>query len=99
MKQATLFSIQLALVISLVGFIACSDGGDKAEATGSSGKITVGSSCEGIGPMEGKLACEGNKTLFCSSYSKYKYQVHKTCPEGQTCKMTADGKAAQCVSI
>lgn len=97
MKQFTLFSVQLALILSLAGLIACSGSGEKSSSDGGSSTVAVGTSCEGIGAMEGLLACDGNKTLFCSSFTKYKYQLQNTCPEGQICQMTADGKAAKCV--
>lgn len=55
-----------------------------------------GSSCAGIGPMEGKVACDGKKVIACSSYTKYKYILTQTCSAKQKCIAAADGKSASC---
>lgn len=65
---------------------------------GSDGKSTPkeGGSCEGIGAMEGKIACDGQKIIACSSYTKYKYIVTQTCSANQKCSVAPDGKSAAC---
>lgn len=88
-------NLSIALIFSLffITLIACSGG-----ESSSSGEIKVGSSCAGIGSMEGRLHCSGSDILFCSSFSQYKYKVQSTCPEGQVCKKAADGKSTTCVA-
>ncbi|HOS40774.1 MAG TPA: hypothetical protein PLG31_13640 [Spirochaetota bacterium] len=56
----------------------------------------AGGSCTGIGPMDGRVACDGKKVIACSSYTKYKYIVTQTCSATQKCVAAADGKSASC---
>ncbi len=64
----------------------------------SCGKSTPkeGGSCKGIGPMDGIAACDGQKVIVCSSYTKYKYIVMQTCPANKKCVAAADKKSAGC---
>ncbi len=58
--------------------------------------VKIGDSCEGISATDGKAACDGNKIIFCSSYSKYKWKLQQECAAGTTCTAAADGKSAGC---
>lgn len=66
------------------------------KAAPTDGEISEGSSCEGLDPMSAKMICKGRQTLFCSSFTKYKYIIQHTCPEGQVCKKTESGNGAYC---
>ena len=91
MKQVIFLSLVLALAVGIVASISCTGGGGGKKAA-------VGSSCEGIGSMEARMACDGANSLFCSSLTDYKFKVQNTCPEGQICKLSADGKSTSCVA-
>ena len=56
----------------------------------------VGDSCKGIGAMESRMACDGQKIIFCSSYSKYVYKMTQTCAADKKCTVAPDGKSASC---
>lgn len=55
-----------------------------------------GSPCKNLGPMEGRVACDGKKVIACSSYTKYKYIVTQTCTAAQKCVAAPDGQSASC---
>ena len=88
MRKSAVLSVVLSLLF--IAVLGCSGGGE------SGGKATVGSSCEGIGSMGAKFACDGSKVLFCSSLTKYKYQVQTECNEKQVCKVLEGGKSSKC---
>ncbi len=82
--------IDLSLCLILAsGFWGCK---------GENSKIAVGSSCEGIGASEARMHCDGANTLFCSSFTEYKYIIQNTCPEGQMCNLASNGKSASCAA-
>ena len=85
LMSASVFLISCMIVFAM----AC--GG-----SGGSGTPVEGGSCEGIGPTEGKIACDGQKIIACSSYTKYKWIKTQTCDEGKKCVVAADGKSASC---
>lgn len=63
---------------------------------GSGGAAKIGDSCKGISAMDGKIACDGNKVIFCSSFSNYEWKMQQECAAGQSCVVGADGKSASC---
>ncbi len=89
MTKKSIVSIFSVLLFMSVAFVSCK--------IGSSGNVTVGSSCDGIGSSEARFACEGSKALFCSSFTGYKYKLQTQCPEGQVCELMAGGKGSKCV--
>lgn len=60
------------------------------------GTVEVGGSCAGLGALDALMSCVGQKRLFCSSYSEYKWTMTQECPEGQSCHLAADGKSGGC---
>lgn len=56
----------------------------------------VGDSCKGLSATDGKMACDGNIKMFCSSYSKYKWKSLGECKGGTKCTVGAAGKSASC---
>ncbi len=56
----------------------------------------VGDSCKGLGATDGRMACDGNKKIFCSSYSKYKWKSLGECKGGKKCVLGPTGKSASC---
>lgn len=67
---------------------------EKTAAPSAGGAPKIGDSCEGIGATEGKLACQDNKIIFCSSYSSYKWTMQRECGDGTKC--VAENNAASC---
>lgn len=65
-----------------------------AKADAPAGDPKEGDSCDGISATDGLIACDGNKIIFCSSYSKYKWTKQSDCAEGTKC--VAEGKGASC---
>jgi len=47
--------------------------------------VNVGDSCKGIGASEGLIACDGAKSLGCSSFTSYAWKVISTCEKGEKC--------------
>ena len=66
----------------------------KADGDGAGGDPKEGGSCKGISATDGLIACDGNKIIFCSSYSDYKWTKQNECTDGTKC--VAEGKTASC---
>lgn len=64
--------------------------------TGTAHAAKVGDKCNELGATEGKLACEGNKIIFCSSYSNYEWTMQSECPAGQSCIVDTATNSAGC---
>lgn len=90
MKKIQTVFMTLIISLAFVSFMACSSGG------GSDTNIKIGSSCEGI--TGGKFYCDGSTVLFCSSFTKFKYQKQSECPAGQVCQANADSTSTKCVA-
>lgn len=73
---------------------AAKDDESAEEAGGEAGDPKEGGSCKGISATDGLIACEGNKVIFCSSYSNYVWTKQSDCADGTTC--VAEGKSASC---
>lgn len=93
MKKTMLGVLMLScLVLFLIAACGKSEGGAAAAA----GPPVEGSSCQGIGAMDSKMACDGQKILFCSSASQYKYAQSQVCGDDKKCVVAPDGKSASC---
>ncbi len=55
-----------------------------------------GGSCKGMGTMAGKVSCDGNKVIVCSSFTKYVWRKTKVCGGGTKCVVAPNGKSASC---
>ena len=47
--------------------------------------VKAGDSCKGIDKDKGLVACDGMKSLGCSSFTGYKWTVVTECEEGTKC--------------
>lgn len=56
----------------------------------------VGDSCKDLSAADGLISCDGNKMIFCSSFSDYKWKLQQECGDGTKCVRGADGKTASC---
>jgi hypothetical protein len=56
----------------------------------------VGDSCKGLSAIDGRMACDGNIKMFCSSVSKYKWPKLGECKGGTKCVVGVGGKSASC---
>lgn len=64
--------------------------------SGGPGAVKVGDTCKELGVMDAKLACDGNKVLFCSSFTSYEWKVQNECPAGQSCIVDPATNSAGC---
>lgn len=72
-------------------------GEDAANAVGPEDSPNEGDSCEGlVSSADALMVCNGQKLMFCSSYSKYKWQMTQECPEGKTCTVSEDMNQGSC---
>ena len=55
-----------------------------------------GDSCKGLSPTDGRMACDGNVKIFCSSMSKYKWKKLGECKGKTKCVLGAGGKSVSC---
>ncbi len=102
----------IVIVAAFASFAACGKDKGKAEEKGAGGESSksmkamaapktggspkVGDSCKGLSPTDGKMACQGNMKIFCSSYSKYKWKSLGECKAPQKCVLGANGKSVSC---
>ena len=88
MKKSISFA---AVVFGLLIIFAVACG--KGPGPAAPGEAKEGASCEGIGAMDSRIACDGQKVIACSSFTGYKYTVTMTCSAEQKCVVAKDGKS------
>lgn len=87
-----IFNSIMAVTFSLLMVLSLACG----KKSGASNEVKEGGSCKGISAMEGKMACDGQKIIVCSSYTNYIYKATQTCGEGKKCTVAPGGKSASC---